>query len=374
MRILSFFTSCIIALSLAGCGGGGGSPGLSSGSVSAFQLNAPPALTLQVGVSQQYSIQGGVKPYTVFSSNPAVAVGWLSGEEVLSLGAVDAGTATVSVVDAKGTKFDVTVTAGSSKVFFSTAPTSLTLAPGVAGSQSFQLGGGTPVYTATSSDTSVATVVVNGSTATITGVRATATTATITFRDGAGTIVTTTVNVASIPLALNPTTVSAFIGDTVFARISGGTLPYRVDTGVTDAVTATIANQTEVTITLLRAISAYEFIVVDANGQTAKLTLTAGLGTNVFRLSPATLTIAEQETRPILLTMYGASGSAAAFSSNTALLTASVSGNIVTLSRVTGAGSCVAANTQVLISVVDAKGSVGSATVTIQNSDPTACP
>ena len=370
MRLLTILATFLIAVILTACGGGGGSPGLSSGSVSAFTVVAPTALTLQVGQSQQYAIKGGVKPYSVFSNDPAVVVGWLSGEETLAIGTVVAGKATVSVLDAKGTKVDIAVTAGSSTAFFSTAPTALTLAPGAAGAQTFQLGGGvsTPAYTATSSDTSVATVVINGSTVTITGLRATATTATITFRDGAGATLTTTVTVATIPLAINPTSITAFISDTVFARISGGTPPYRVDTGVTDAVAASIANTNEVTITLLRAMTSYEFIVVDANNQTAKLTLNANVGTNVFRVSPATLTIPEKETQTILLTLYGASttGTPKVFSSNVSLITATVSGNTVTLTPSTT--QCVLADTDVTITVVDAKGAIGTATVTIKNS------
>lgn len=370
MRLLTKLTSLFVAIVLTACGGGGGSPGLSSGPVSVFAVVAPTALTLQVGLSQQYAIKGGFKPYSVFSNDPAVVVGWLSGEETLSIGSVVPGRATVSVLDAKGTKVDIAVVAGSSTAFFTTAPTVLTLAPGAAGAQSFQLGGGVPQpgYTATSSDTSVATVVINGSTATITGVRATPATATITFRDGAGATATTTVTVATIPLAINPTSITAFISDTVFARISGGTPPYKVDTGVTDAVAATIANGNEVTLTLLRALANYEFIVVDANNQTAKLTLNANVGTNVFRVSPATLTIPEKETQTVLLTLYGASttGTPKVFSSNVSLITATVSGNTVTLTP--SSTQCVLADTDVTITVVDAKGAIGTATVTIKNS------
>lgn len=367
MRHISAFITFLVITLLTACGGGGGSPGLSSGSQPAFSVIAPPALTLQVGSSQQYAIKGGVKPYSVFSSNPAVVVGWLPSEDVLAVGTVVAGTATVSIVDAKGTKVDIAVTAGSSTAFFSSVPAAITLAPGAAGAQTFQLGGGVPPYTATSSDTSIATVSVNGNTATITGLRPTATVATITFRDAAGATVPTSVTVATAPLAINPSSITAFISDTVFARISGGTPPYRVDTGVTDALTATITNQNEVTITLLRALNAYEFIVVDANNQTAKLTLNASTGTNVFRLSPATLSIAENDTQSVLLTMYGAAttGTAKVFSTNTGLLSASISGNTVTL---TPSGHCVLADTPVEITVVDAKGAIGTATVTIKDS------
>ncbi|HPW29281.1 MAG TPA: DUF3443 domain-containing protein, partial [Rhodoferax sp.] len=60
MRLLSYLMTFLMAVFLAACGGGGGSPGLSSSSVSAFSVVAPTAVTLQVGLAQQYAIKGGV--------------------------------------------------------------------------------------------------------------------------------------------------------------------------------------------------------------------------------------------------------------------------------------------------------------------------
>ena len=363
MRIFSFFTTCLIALSLAGCGGGGGSPGLSSGSVSAFQLNAPPSLTLQVGVSQQYSIQGGVKPYSVFSSNPAVALGWFSDENLLSVGAVAAGTATITAIDNKGSKFDIAVTAGSSTALFTSAPGALTIAPGPATSRSFDVRGGSAPYTAVSSDTSVATVVLNGSSLTITGVRVGS--ATISISDSAGGTLSSNVTVATVPLTLNPTSAQAFVGDVVVSKITGGTPPYRASVGIPDAVAATITNGNELTMTYLRLASPVIVTVLDANDQTITFTANVILGTNRFRISPDTLTISEQAVSGVTLTVIGAApGTINVFSSNQNLLTASVTGNRITVSP---SGRCVSTDEAVTISAIDSKGAIGTATITVKD-------
>ena len=374
MRLPSFLAALLIAIFLTACGGGGGSPGLSSGPNSTFSVAAPTAVTLQLGLSQQYSIRGGVKPYSVFSSDPAVVVGWIGGEDVLSIGTVTAGKATITVIDNKGTKFDIAVTAGSSTGLFTTAPTALTIAPGAAAARTFSVGGGSAPYAAASSDSSVAIVAMNGNSLTVTGLRVGA--ATISIRDSAGaTTLTIAVTVATVPLSLNPTAAQAFVGDVVVSKITGGTPPYRASVGIPDALTATIANGNELTMTYLRLASPVIVTVLDANDQTAVFTATIILGTNRFRLSPEALTISERSFSPVSLTMIGAApGVSNVFTSDTTLFTATLSGDVVT---VTPTGRCVPSNATVTISVVDSKGAIGTATITIQdggNGSPIAIP
>lgn len=382
MRLLSYLTTFLLAALLTACGGGGGSPGLSSGSASGFQVTAPTKLTLQTGLSQQYAVKGGVKPYSVFSTDPAVAVGWLVDDNAVAIGSIVGGKATVTIADAKGTKFDIDVTVGASATFFTTAPSSLTIPVGAAGARTFSLGGGAPPYSAFSNNNSIATATVSGSSVLITGIKASATTATISFFDSTGTpVLTSAVTVessSSLPLALNPTSATAFVGDRVVSKITGGTPPYRVNVAIPDAVSATIQNQDELNMTILRVVSPVTITVLDAADKAVVFSMTGILGTNGFRLSPAAVTIAENETQPISLTVYGAStaGTPKVFSSNTGLLTASVSGNTVTVTRLpyslgTAAatpGSCVNADTTVTITLVDAIGAIGTSDIKILNS------
>lgn len=347
-----------------------GGPGCSIESAVALFTTAPASLTLAPGSAGTYSIGGGKAPYTATSSNPAVVGVSLSGG-TLTINGLASGSAAVVIRDSAGATLSITVTVQTVAALSISAPSAVTIAPGASAAQTYYINGGMQPYSATSSNVSVATVAVSGDRLTVTGVQAGS--AQILIRDFAGSTVTLSVTVAapaSIPLSISPSSVTAFINDTVFARISGGTPPYKVDTGVTDALTATIANTNEVTIKLLRAMAGYSFIVLDANNQTATLSLTASAGTNVFRLSPATLTISETEAQDVLLTMYGqAPGTVRVFTSNTTLLGASVSGNVVTLSR----RVCVTADTPVTVSAIDSAGSVATSTVTVTN-NATAAP
>ena len=310
MRFFNFFATLLIAAILTACGGGGGSPGVGSGSVQTFSVTAPATLTLQVGLTQQYVIQGGVKPYTVFSNDPAVATGWLIGENVFAVGAVAGGKATVSVLDAKGAKFDMAVTSGSSTALFMTAPTALSLSPKMP--QTYYLGGGTAPYTATSSFPSLVNVVVDGNRMTITADHVDGTnTATITIVDATG-VASLKVTVAPVTTKLTVTTgtYKVFLGDTVRFFISGGTPPYRIIDPLDNTVTSKIINGNEGEVTGIRVVDPVELIVVDADGQTAtapKITFMAG-GDSFLRVSPDVFTLPEDANSPnIVLNVFGVS-------------------------------------------------------------------
>lgn len=322
MNLLRVIASVFIATLLAACGGGGGSPGLSSGSTSTFTVVAPSAVTLQVGSLQPYAIKGGVKPYSVYSSNPAVAVGWLSGDDFVYVGTVVAGTATVTVVDARNSKFDLAVTAGSSTAFYTTAASAITITPGVAYAQTYTLGGGTPPYTATSSFPSVATVAINGNQMTITGVQISATSSAITVRDAAGTTLSVNVTVGTVPLAVNPTDPTIATGSVFRSVITGGTPPYRaivLDNCLID-VKVTQGNILEAKGN--KACTGSAITVVDANNQTVNFSVTINVGTSALQLAPSAFTVPENSNTPdIALILYGANaGAVQVFSTNTSIL------------------------------------------------------
>ncbi len=322
MRLLSYLMTFLMAVFLAACGGGGGSPGLSTSSVSAFSVVAPTAVTLQVGLAQQYAIKGGVKPYAVFSNNPAVAVGWLVGEEIVSVGTVLAGTATISVVDSKGTKFDIAVTSGSTTALFTTAASTMTITPGAAYAQTYTVGGGTAPYTVTSSFPAAVTVAINGNQMTITGVQISAATATITIRDAAGATLSLTVTPGTVPLAVNPTDPTIATGSIFRSVITGGTPPYRaivLDNCLTD-VKIIQGNILEAKGN--KPCTGSAITVIDANNQTVNFNVTINAGTSALQLAPSIFTVPENPNTPnISLLLYGAnSGPLQVFTTNTALL------------------------------------------------------
>ena len=309
MRYLSSLPTLLLAVLLSSCGGGGGSPGVGSGSVQAFSVAAPAVVTLAVGLTQQNVVQGGVKPYTVFSTNPAVAVGWIVGENVVAIGTSTAGTATVTLQDSKGVKFDMVVTAGASTAFFTTAPSALNITPGPLSAQTFKVGGGTPPYKAVSSFPSLLSVVVNGTDVTYTALRQPGT-ATVTLTDSSSPPATfsTAVTLGTIPLTVTSGTYKVFLGDTVRFFISGGTPPYRIIDPLNNTVTATVINGNEGEVTGIRVVDPVELIVVDANGQTAvapKITFMAG-GDTFLRVSPEAFTLLENRNSPnIVLNVFG---------------------------------------------------------------------
>jgi hypothetical protein len=368
MRPLSYLTTILLAFLLASCGGGGGSPGVGSGSVQSFLVAAPTAFTLQVGLTQQYTIQGGVKPYTVFSNNPAVAVGWLIGENVVAVGTAEAGSAVVTVQDAKGAKFDMAVTAGATTAFFSTAPTSLSLAPGALGSQTYKLRGGTKPYKAVSSFPRAVSVEINGDDVTITALQVAGTpgavqSAVVTMTDSSSppAVWTTSVSLTSIPLFVTPTSLTGFVGDVFRAVVTGGTPPYRALVNIDESLlSAKIVNGNQLEVVGGQVVTAAGVQILDANNVSVSVSFTlSAAGQDVLRIQPTTLSFPESATTPnITIQAYGASatGGIQVFSSNPAFLApqtpvrnADGSGWAITL---TGGNTC-SATIQLAIAGVD---------------------
>ncbi len=354
MRGLSYLMTFLLAVLIAACGGGGGSPGLSTSSVSAFSVVAPTAVTLQIGLLQQYAIKGGVKPYSVYSNDPAVAVGWLVGEDVVAVGAAAGGKATISVVDAKGSKFDIAVTSGSSTALFTTAASAMTITPGAAYAQTYIIGGGSPPYVATSSFPSVATVTVNGSQMTITGVQVSTSVSNVTIRDAAGATLTVAVTAATVPLAVSPAAITAYIGDKLRGVITGGTRPYRVQVAIDEAgINAQIVDGNIVEVVGGQVVASAGVTIIDANNQSVIMSMTLSAGQDVLRIQPSAMTIPESATTPdITVMVYGASvtGGIQVFTTNTTLLNPGTpvknSDGTGYLVKLTGGNTCSAAVTE----------------------------
>ena len=133
---------------LASCGGGGGSPGLSSGTA-IFSTAPATGLTVKVGSSQSYNVRGGSGNYQAITSNDQVATANVDGDTLFIYGNA-AGTATISVVDTANKIYTVALTVGNLIPFYTTAPATLNIAPGT--SLSYVVGGGVPLYTASSSN------------------------------------------------------------------------------------------------------------------------------------------------------------------------------------------------------------------------------
>ncbi len=107
-----------------------------------------------------YAIFGGVPSYTVQSSNESVVHAVITSGG-FQLQATGGGNADVLVQDNSGLSVTVPVTVGSANVLFVTAPTTLNMSVNTASVTPYQVSGGAKPYTATSSDTRVATGVLD---------------------------------------------------------------------------------------------------------------------------------------------------------------------------------------------------------------------
>lgn len=453
MRFFSCVSTFLVAVSLIGCGGGGGSAGTSAAPRATLTTSAPALLTVGIGASQTFSINGGKSPYSVSSSNVQVSIAGTRDND-LTIGGIAPGTATITVVDTDGKSATITVTVANRTAFATNAPAALTLVQGT--KSTFTLSGGVPDYSAVSADTRFVTATVTGGTLNINAIALTTTPVPLQVRDVAGTVLTLNVTVGSsstldvfttapaalsvapksvttftigggtppysvtssnssaaiasvngtvltvisfspstagsgnvatltirdangktatpvavtvtaLPFVLSATAITDFVGREVDVNISGGTPPYRVGSTL-DAVTVTLLpSQTDFRLTLNRP-AEVEIVVLDANNQQQKVTVKVLAGSGSLGLSPSALTVSENDNQDILFTVTGAAaGTTRVFSSDTRRLQASISGNTVTVR--TGSSRCVDVDTVVSIDVIDAKGARGSSLITIKDNN-----
>lgn len=372
MRFLTRLTTLLIAVLLSACGGGGGSPGLSSGPK--LSTAAPSTLIVPVGSANQYVISGGSAPYFVKNTDAAIAVGWVN-NQTLTIGATNGGTTTVSVVDSGGSQVDIAVTVGSSTALYTTAPSSFTMAPNT--TQTFKVGGGAGPYSVSSSNTSMVSVALNGSDLAISGV--TIGSATLQIRDSAGATLSVSVTVGAVPLALSPTSASAFINSVVEVVVVGGTPPYRVGGYIPSAVSVIhdVNDPNKFLVTPLLVSSGLAITILDSQNSSAIFTLTVISGQPSIRLSPNALTVSEISRSPIALTVFGATGAVNAFSSDltlfTTAVTTAVSSDNQTITTITlnPQNRCVLADTLVTITVIDANRAVATSLITVKDNGNT---
>lgn len=398
MRLLSYLFTLLVTVMLTSCGGGGGSAGIpvTGTNARALSVAAPSGVTLAPGLTQQYTISGGVKPYTVFSSNPAVATGWLIGEDVFAVGAVAPGTSVVSVRDSTNARFDQAVTVGSTTAFFTNAPSSLNITPGPFASQTYKLGGGIPPYKAVSSNPSVLSVVVNGTDVTITALQMAtdgSSGATITYSDSSNPVLstTTTVTMKSLPLTLSLDTVTMPIGTSTDVVVTGGTPPYHtvvLANGECASVQFISGNVFRMTA---KQLCSGNFVVgvFDANNlRSPTMSVTFTAATFGLFISPSSLTLPETASSPNLtLSVFGAAPGASlqVFSSNTAIFTPQTpvqnsdgtwtitltGGNVCSLpvAPATLTTPATGGDRIITITVLDSAGRVGTSTLTVKDTN-----
>jgi len=355
---------------------------LGSGTVNAVFTTAPAAVTIAIGSSPAYQIGGGIAPYSISSSNTAIATATLSGNN-FTITAVATGTANIIVKDAAGIPVTIAVSVGSGATvaLFSTAPPTLSLAPGAA--PVYVIGGGTAPYFATSSDTRVATAVVSGSTMTITAVAAG--TATVRLVDSVGVPINVAVTVVTgqnANLSVTPIALTGNVGDTLSISITGGSAPYTTTSTNTTNVAivsgATLNSAGTVTAALLNVGRTTNIVVTDAQGTVFTVPVIVNASSTALGLNPVDWSINETNNSVIGLTISGGVLPFQVFTNNTLLSTVTgtnpdplnpltFNGRTVNVSLGTQGTRCVAADTPVIITVKDGNNISVSSTMRILN-------
>lgn len=394
-----FFGILFLLLSwmLAACGGGGGSPGDNVSGTIPLSVNLPAGenpIRIAANSARLFKVTGGRlrgadggtnRSYEIHvddagivglswaksgdkDSTDVFVVQWLSGPGQTKI--------TVSDADNKEITFLVQTDPPQpvDQVLYTTAPESLVLAAGE--SRSFSIGGGTMPYTAESANNGVATVqMVASGQWRVTGVRSGETF--LKFRDAANNLLTIAVKVdvpLPTPLTISPTELTLPVGLKATAKISGGQPPYRLAGGIPAAIRVELNND-ELSVLGLLA-SKLDVTVLDALGSTAKIAVEINVATTGIRFSPSALSISENDTQPINLTLFGAvPGDVCFFSDDPSYLALTASGcsgtvdiggtRSVQLITGTRGNRCVSADRNVKITAVDASRSVAETIITI---------
>lgn len=336
-RICAFIT----ALVLAACGGGGGdagTPSLGGGGAAALFTSAAATVNLEVGRAGEYSISGGKAPYTVSSSDLAVASVGLQGTAGFVISGVKGGSATVTVKDAAGSAVSIAVTVGSNTPLFSSAPAAVSLVVG--SSQSYQISGGAAPYAVSSADVSVASAMLatSGSGFTVTAAKVGTTRVVVTDAKGSTVPVDVTVSAATTPIALYTTAASPVViavGTSPVYTVGGGTAPYAV-TSSNEAVAKAVVTSQSLAVSGLSAGSAV-IQVTDAVGARSSISVTVGSASVValYTTAPPALTIAKGSAEQKFV-VGGGVGPYTASSGNSSIVAARVVGSELFL---TGLGS-----------------------------------
>ncbi|MFZ6746888.1 beta strand repeat-containing protein [Undibacterium sp. JH2W] len=357
---------------------------LGSGAANAVFTTAPAAVTIAVGSSPSYQIGGGSGPYSIASSNTTIASVNLNADNTFTITGVATGNASVVVKDSAGIPVTIAVNVGSGAAvgLYTTAPSTINLAPGSA--PVYSIGGGTAPYAATSSDVKVVTVVVVGNAMTVTAVGPG--TATIRLVDSVGTPISITVNVISgtnSDLSVAPTTVSAVPGDTIYIRIDGGSAPYNAvssNNSVASITGGSVLNAPGVVSAFMSTIGTATIVVTDAKGKVITVAIAVAAGGPGMFLTPTTWTIDETNNSSISLSISGGNPPFQVFTNNT-LLSSVVGANIdpanpltftgrtVTVSLGTQGTRCVAANTPVTITVKDVVNTSTTSVMTVRDTN-----
>ncbi|WP_028604534.1 hypothetical protein [Ottowia thiooxydans] len=229
------------------------------------------SLSLESGESSTFTVTGGVAPYTVESNNNSIARVTSQNNGVVTVSGQSGGSAVLLITDAIGSTLQMAVTVTAPEFNISPSP-----ATGVVGtSLVLSITGGTAPYTtAISSNPSIASATINGSTLNVSLLSAGASTVTVRdARNQTASVAVTATAAATVAMSVSPPSGSGQVGTNMILLVSGGIGPYSVVSSNPTIVGAS-ANGNRVTASFLSA-GASTLTVVDSIGSYVAVSLTS---------------------------------------------------------------------------------------------------
>lgn len=306
MKCLNKLFGFFLVVLLSACGGGGGSSGANPNQSNLISTSGD-SVILSAGSFREYRVSGGVPPYQVATSEPAIAVGSISGS-TLTIGALSGGKAGIRIYDYKGTSISTEVTVGSSVALYTTAPDSISVGIGVV--RKFFIGGGSPPYRVEGGSASTATVaMVDATNWSITGVAANSS-GTVKIIDSAGASKDIIFNTNPPPLTISASDMKVPTGYEVEVTVSGGQAPYYPASGLPALIHVTPSVNTDGKFKIVGDVETGEFAVSfrDSAGQTVSVKITFFTGGLGFKVSPASFALSETSTESLTFQLYGFTG------------------------------------------------------------------
>lgn len=204
--------------------------------------DAPRTVTIpNERLTRTYRISGGSAPYSAKSSDERIVRSSVSGEKLV-LESIGFGSATITISDKDSSRIQITVDVKASQTLFTTAPNPVYIVNGE--SRSYEITGGSQPYTATSTDLTVATTSVSGSTLSITAVGGGKTTITVSDRDSKANPIVVNVGSSTAFFINAPKDVTLQVGTSQSYLLSGGTTPYQVSSSNPSVALGSIAGTT----------------------------------------------------------------------------------------------------------------------------------
>ncbi|AGX87575.1 pilus assembly protein N-terminal domain-containing protein [Candidatus Symbiobacter mobilis] len=327
----------------------------------ALFVDAPPNVVVAIGADYDVTVSGGVGPYTALSSDPAIATASTVGNDgVFTVHGIAAGSAAVTVKDAAGTTFTLSLTVPAPAALFSTAPATLQILHGA--TNTYKVFGGTKPYVVNSNGVIAEATIAADDTLTITGKVPGHTTIAISDAKGAVISIDVTVNQGMYSDAPASLTLASGTGNTY--TVFGGTQfpgadKYSVNVGDTRVVTATISGA-DLAITGV-SVGTTNVLVRDASGTTVTIAVTVTAPGALLTTAPTDLSLSAGTGNTYVIS--GGVGPYTATSANTSLVTASTSGANGAFLRIDALAGTTGGQSNVIVR--DAQGNSVTISVTV---------